>query len=66
VQSLIGRLSYFQLLISGIDNNHDGFTDVTLQNRISVFNKWNFERKNRIERFRWQGGMYMKIGGEER
>lgn len=32
-----------------IDNNHDNFTDVTLQNRISVFQKWNFERKeNRL------------------
>ncbi|PWK17818.1 outer membrane receptor for ferrienterochelin and colicins [Arcicella aurantiaca] len=32
-----------------IDKNHDGFTDVTLQNRISVFNKWSFQRKqNRI------------------
>ena len=28
-----------------IDKNNDGFTDVTLQNRISVFNKWSFERK---------------------
>lgn len=28
------------------DKNNDGFTDVTLQNRISIFNKWNFERKN--------------------
>lgn len=27
-----------------IDKNDDGFTDVTLQNRISVFNKWTFER----------------------
>ncbi len=27
------------------DKNNDGFTDVTLQNRISVFNKWSFERK---------------------
>lgn len=25
-----------------IDNNTDGFTDVTLQNRVSVFNKWSF------------------------
>lgn len=32
-----------------IDNNHDNFTDVTLQNRISVFQKWNFQRKeNRL------------------
>lgn len=29
-----------------IDNNGDGFTDITLQNRISVFNKWNFKRIN--------------------
>ncbi|KAA2244766.1 TonB-dependent receptor [Chitinophaga agrisoli] len=28
-----------------IDNNGDGFTDVTLQHRISVFNKWSFARK---------------------
>jgi len=27
-----------------IDNNNDNFTDVTLQNRISVFQKWNFKR----------------------
>lgn len=31
------------------DHNGDNFTDVTLQDRISIFNKWNFERKdNRI------------------
>lgn len=29
-----------------IDNNHDNFTDVTLQDRISVFQKWNFLRPN--------------------
>lgn len=28
-----------------VDNNNDNFTDVTLQKRISLFNKWNFERK---------------------
>ena len=28
-----------------MDNNHDNFTDVTLQERISIFNKWNFIRK---------------------
>jgi len=28
-----------------IDNNRDLFTDVTLQDRISVFQKWNFKRK---------------------
>lgn len=29
-----------------LDTNKDGFTDVTLQKRISVFNKWQFARKN--------------------
>lgn len=32
-----------------LDKNGDGFTDVTLQNRISVFNKWNFTRKENRE-----------------
>jgi outer membrane receptor for ferrienterochelin and colicins len=32
-----------------IDNNADNFTDLTLQNRISIFQKWNFKRdENRI------------------
>jgi len=43
-QSLLG-LNYFNYQIP-VDNNEDGFTDVTLQNRISIFNKWNFERKD--------------------
>ncbi|MFC4221493.1 TonB-dependent receptor [Flagellimonas marina] len=29
-----------------IDNNGDNFTDVTLQDRISIFQKWDFEREN--------------------
>jgi outer membrane receptor for ferrienterochelin and colicins len=29
-----------------IDNNNDGFTDLTLQKRLSLFNKWHFARKN--------------------
>lgn len=29
-----------------IDNNNDNFTDVTLQDRISIFQKWDFERTN--------------------
>ena len=29
-----------------IDKDHDNFTDVTLSERISVFNKWNFSRNN--------------------
>lgn len=42
--SLLG-INYFNYQ-NPIDNNKDGFTDLTLQNRISVFNKWTFERKN--------------------
>ncbi len=31
------------------DNDNDNFTDVTLQNRFSIFQKWNFKRKeNRL------------------
>lgn len=29
-----------------IDKNGDNFTDVTLQDRISIFQKWNFDRKD--------------------
>ncbi|RYE20691.1 MAG: TonB-dependent receptor, partial [Sphingobacteriales bacterium] len=29
-----------------IDNNKDNFTDLTLQNRISLFNKWSLQRKD--------------------
>ena len=30
------------------DINHDNFTDVTQQRRISVFNKWDIERNNKL------------------
>jgi len=42
-QGLLG-VSYFNYQHPK-DNNKDGFTDLTLQNRISVFNKWSFRRK---------------------
>ncbi|MBS7232889.1 TonB-dependent receptor [Flavobacterium psychroterrae] len=29
-----------------VDKDKDGFTDVTLSERISVFNKWSFQREN--------------------
>lgn len=32
-----------------IDNNKDNFTDMSLQNRVSVFSKWNFNRKSEKE-----------------
>lgn len=64
VQSLLGA-SYFNYQ-NPIDNNRDNFTDVTLQHRISLFNKWNINRKdNRVFSFaaryvyedRWGGEM---------
>ena len=30
-----------------IDNNNDNFTDLTNQDRISLFQKWNFKRRNK-------------------
>ena len=42
--SLLG-VNYFNYQ-NPIDNNKDGFTDLTLQNRVSIFNKWSFARKN--------------------
>jgi outer membrane receptor for ferrienterochelin and colicins len=41
-------VSYFNYS-NPIDNNGDNFTDVTLQDRISVFNKWSFKRKEARE-----------------
>ncbi len=43
--SVLTGINYFNYN-TPIDNNRDNFTDVTLQNRISVFQKWNFERKS--------------------
>ncbi|WP_242203482.1 TonB-dependent receptor [Aestuariivivens insulae] len=44
---LVGA-NYFKYS-NAIDNNNDNFTDVTLQDRISIFQKWNFKRKqNRL------------------
>lgn len=42
--SMIG-VNYFNYS-NPIDNNGDNFTDVTLQDRISIFNKWSLQRKN--------------------
>ena len=44
VQGLLG-VNYFNFQ-NRIDNNSDNFTDLTLQNRISIFNKVNIERKS--------------------
>ncbi len=58
-------ISYFNYS-NPIDNNGDNFTDLTLQDRTSIFNKWSFKRKKDREasvamRFiyedRWGGEM---------
>ena len=48
-----------------IDQNKDNFTDTPLQNRISVFNKWNFKRKeNRQASFALRYFYEDRFGGE--
>ncbi len=46
--SLLLGVNYFKY-DNPIDNNNDNFTDVTLQNRVSVFQKWNFQRSKQRE-----------------
>ncbi|MEM8888800.1 MAG: TonB-dependent receptor [Bacteroidota bacterium] len=74
-EALFG-LNYFNYQ-NPIDNNGDGFTDVTLQNRISLFNKISFSRKDGkdfsiagryVYEDRWGGQMNWESkfrGGEE-
>lgn len=46
--SFLTGINYYKFA-NVLDHNHDNFTDVTLQDRISVFQKWNFKRKeNRL------------------
>jgi len=62
-QSLWG-INYFNYQ-NPIDHNHDNFTDVTLQHRISIFNKWNIDRKG--DRLFSMAGRYVyedRWGGE--
>lgn len=42
--NLLLGINYFRY-DNPIDNNGDNFTDLTLQDRISIFQKWNFKRK---------------------
>ena len=43
--AVLTGINYFNYS-NPIDENHDNFTDVTLQHRISLFQKWNFNRKS--------------------
>ena len=43
--SVLTGVNYFNYS-NPIDNNNDNFTDLTIQDRISIFQKWNFKRNN--------------------
>lgn len=43
--SVLTGINYFKYG-NKVDKNHDNFTDVTLQDRISIFQKWDINRKN--------------------
>ena len=43
--SVLTGVNYFNYS-NPVDNNNDNFTDLTLQDRVSVFQKWNFNRKS--------------------
>ena len=61
--SLLG-LNYYNYNQT-IDNDHDRFTDVTAQNRISLFNKWNFNRpQNRLFTIAVRGMYEDRWGGD--
>jgi outer membrane receptor for ferrienterochelin and colicins len=63
--SLLG-LNYYNYNQT-IDNDNDGFTDVTAQNRISLFNKWNFSRnQNRLFTIAIRGMYEDRWGGDVR
>ncbi|TDW50299.1 outer membrane receptor for ferrienterochelin and colicins [Flavobacterium sp. 270] len=50
-----------------IDKDHDNFTDVTLSERISIFNKWSFQRKeNRLFTIAARGMYEDRWGGDVR
>lgn len=63
---VLNGINYFNYSMP-IDKNGDGFTDIALQNRISIFQKWTLNRKNAEKQFnlaarylyedRWGGQM---------
>lgn len=65
VTALLG-MNYFNFS-KRMDKNNDGFTDVTLQNRISVFNKYAIERiNNRIANIAFRYIYEDRFGGDMR
>lgn len=65
VTSIVG-VNYFNY-DQVIDKDHDSFTDVTLSERISVFNKWTFQRNdNRLFTIAARGMYEDRWGGDVR
>lgn len=63
VKSLLGA-NYFNYS-RPIDNNKDGFTDMTLQKRISLFNKYEFQKKQqRNSNLAWRYVYEDRWGGQ--
>lgn len=63
--SIIG-LNYFKYG-NRVDNDNDNFTDVTLSDRISLFQKWSFSRpENRIFTIAARGVYEDRFGGDMR
>ncbi|MGO4904933.1 TonB-dependent receptor [Flavobacterium sp. W20_MBD1_R3] len=63
--ALLG-LNYFTFN-QKIDNDNDNFTDVTLSNRISLFQKWTFDRnENRLFTIAARGVYEDRFGGDVR
>lgn len=64
-QTLLG-INYFNYQ-NPIDRNNDQFTDLTLQHRVSAFNKWSFQRKQkRIFSVAGRGLLENRWGGDMR
>ncbi len=64
--NVLTGINYFNFQ-NKIDNNKDNFTDVTLQNRVSVFQKFNFQRKeNRLFSFATRFMYEDRFGGDLR
>jgi outer membrane receptor for ferrienterochelin and colicins len=64
--SVLTGINYFNFN-NRVDNNADGFTDMTLQQRISLFQKWSVQRSNK--RLLSLAGRYMyedRWGGDVR
>lgn len=48
-----------------IDRNKDNFVDTTLQNKLSIFNKWNFKREdNKVASLAFRYFYEDRLGGE--